>query len=86
MDTYFSSFKRTVHASDSENKRFLLNACLLSRGFQIGKVETKAETTERNVSLQRSSSKHLFSELQGYTVHLKEGSLIGQKTVDCILD
>ena len=40
------AFKRTVDPSDFENKRFPLNACILSRLFQKGKVETKAETIE----------------------------------------
>ena len=54
-------------------KCFPLNACILSRLFQTGKVQTKVETTEQNVRWQESSSKHLFLELLGCTFRLKEG-------------
>ena len=63
--------------SDFENKCFVLSACLLSRLFQTGKVQTRAEAVERNVRRQGSSSKCLFPELRrgggGGTVRLKEG-------------
>ena len=49
VDWPYISFKRVVHPRDFENKRFVRNACLLSRLFQTGKVQTKAETIERNV-------------------------------------
>ena len=62
-----------VNHIDFENKRFPLNACLLSRLFQTGKVQTKAETMGGNMRWQGSSSKHLFLELPGCTFHLKEG-------------
>ena len=39
----YTSFKRTVNPSDFEKKRFPLNACLLSRPFQTGKVQAKGE-------------------------------------------
>ena len=51
---------------------FRLNACLLSKIFQIGKVQTKAETIERYMRCQGSSSKRLCLELLGCTVRLKE--------------
>ena len=69
----YTSFKQTVNPSDFGNKRFLLNACLLSRLFQTGKVQTKGETIERNMRWQRSSSKRLSLKLQKCTVRLKEG-------------
>ena len=65
----YTSFKRTVHLSDFENMCFPLNACLLSRLFQTGKVQTKAETMERSMRWQGSISKHLIPE---YKVRLKE--------------
>ena len=62
-----------MHLSDSENIHFLLSSCLLSsRRFQISKVQTKAETIERNVK-QRSSSKRLFLELPLCTAGLENG-------------
>ena len=48
-------------------------ACLFSRLFQTGKVQTKVGTIEQNVRWQESSSKHLFLELLEYTVCLKKG-------------
>ena len=82
MDTYFASFKRTVHPSDSGNKHFLLNACLLSR-FSNKQGTNKGRDNRVKCKIAKVKQ-HV--ELQGCTVRLKEGSLIGQKTVDCILD
>ena len=48
-DYHQTSLKQAVHPSDFENKRFPLNAWLLSGLFQTGKVQTKTDTTERNV-------------------------------------
>ena len=66
-------FEPSCAPQNFENKRFPLNACLLSRLLQIGKVQTKAETVEQNVRLQGSSTTRLCSELPGCTVRLKEG-------------
>ena len=38
----YTSFKRIVHLSDFENRRFLLHTCLLSILLQTGEVQTKA--------------------------------------------
>ena len=48
-----------MHPSAFENKCFLLNACLLSRLFQTRKVQTKAETIERN--MMESAKQQAFS-------------------------
>ena len=57
--------KPTVHLSEFENKCFPLNANLLGRLFQTGKIQTKTETMEQNMRWQGSSSKRLFLRIAG---------------------
>ena len=55
-----------MYPSDFENKCFPPSACLLSRLFQISKVQTKSETTEQNMMVR---AKHLAFTLRIIVVH-----------------
>ena len=66
--SFYTSFKRAVHPIDFEIQHFPLEACHLSRLFQTGKGQTKAETIKQNMIWQWSSSNRLFLELPGCTV------------------
>ena len=65
ISCFYPSFKRTVHPGDFENKCLLQNACPLIRYFKTDKVQTKAETIERTMKWQGSSSKRLFFIIAG---------------------
>ena len=69
---FYTSFKRTVHPSNFENKHFLLNACLFSRVSSSRQGTNKGSDNGMKYEVQVSNSKSLFLDLPGCIVSLKE--------------